>query len=272
MTGNDIEKSRTPLNTVQRARDILTKGSRGLTTSGRVGGQWIRDSIAAAPAPPLPSTGPWKCTLAGILAHRPNSPLLKLRPLTLLDRFGAVHLDTVQVGFDGEQHDWTRVTAVRMRNAFELLTTDALEQEVDRIRSLFPPLPGRKKTLTFVAENLATVLLAALDQGDDALDRAIVGEVRYRGRLPGTRTVRPGLFASALLSLRPDIGEALLAEAAQRGIPITAAEDSTRRRADAAAEREERINALRQRTDAIITRLHAEEPEPEDAVQDESPA
>jgi len=187
------------------------------------GANWVRESIDAAPPPTVPWTNPWKCTLAGILVRRPGSPLLTVHPLTLLDRVGALHLDGAQVGFDGEQCDWSKVTGVRTRNAFELLTTDALEQEVDRIRPLLPPVPGRKRLLMYLAEHLTIVLMAALDQGREALSREIVAEIRYRGTLPGSRhVVRPGLFAAALLSMRPDINDALIGEASRHEIAVSA--------------------------------------------------
>jgi hypothetical protein len=184
------------------------------------GGRWMRRSIDAAPAPTLPWTNPWQCTLAGILVRRPGSPLLTIGPLPLLDRFGALHLDGRHVGFDGDRVDWDKVTSIRTRNARELLTTDSLKREVDRIRPLAPPVPGRRRLLTYLARHLAMVLFAALDQGEDALSREIVAEIRAKGAVPGTRHVaRPALFAAALLSLRPDINDALVAEALRRGIP-----------------------------------------------------
>ena len=233
------------------------KGDRGTAADalGR-GGRWMRESIAAAPAPTVPWTNPWKCTLAGILVRRPGSPLLTIHPLTLLDRFGALHLDGEQVGFDGEPHDWSKVGGVRMHTAFDLLTTRALGQEVDRIRPLLPPVPGRKRVLMFLAQNLSTVLLAALDQGDDALGREIVGELLYRGRMPGgRRAARPGLFAAALLSLRPDINDALFGEARRHGVTVTPAD---RVRRPPGRGREKRIALLRSRTDAIIERINGE--------------
>ncbi|WP_212517605.1 hypothetical protein [Actinospica acidithermotolerans] len=185
------------------------------------GGRWMRESIDAVPATTLPWTNPWKCTLAGILIRRPASPLLDAGPLGILDRFGALHLDGTQVGFDGEPHEWDRVTGVRTCSAIELLTNDALEREVDRIRHLLPPVPGRKKLMMYVAEHLTLVLYTALDQSEAALHREIVAEVRYRGPVPGARRVaRPGLFAAALLSLRPDANEALIGEATRREIPV----------------------------------------------------
>lgn len=188
-----------------------------------LGGRWIRESIDSAEPPTVPWTNPWKCTLAGILLRRPGSPLLEIGPLILLDRLGALHLDGAQVGFDGEQHDWSKVTAVRQRNAYELLTNDALEQEVDRIRHLLPPVPGRKKLMMYLAEHLTMVLFAALDQGQDALSREIVAEIRYRGKVPGVKhAARPGLFAATLLSLRPDINDALIGEAVRREIDVRA--------------------------------------------------
>ena len=235
-------------------------GGRGLAVSGRVSGRWVRDAVAAAPAPALPWAGPWKCTLAGILVRRPGSPLLTIRPLTALDRFGALHLDTEQVGFDGEPLDWSKVSQVRLREAFELLTTDALEREVDRIRKLLPPVPGRRKALTYLAENLATVLLAALDQGEDALGRAVAGEVHHRALLPGRHVARPGLFAAALLSLRPDFGDALTEEAARHGVSVTHAETAGR---PLPAARDARVAVLRRRTEALVAHLARDEA-PED--------
>jgi len=197
--------------------------------------------------------------------HRPGSPLLTIRPLTALDRFGALHLDTEQVGFDGEPVDWARVSELRLREAFALLTTDALEREVDRIRGLFPPVPGRRKALTYLAENLATVLLAALDQGEDALGRSVVGELHHRGRLPGKRVESPGLFAAALLSLRPDIGAALTDEAARHGVRVTRAESVGR---PLPADRDARVAVLRRRTESLVARLARNE-EPHDNVSDD---
>lgn len=183
----------------------------------------MRDCIDAAPPPTLPWANPWKCTLAGILIRRPDSPLLDAGPLTALDRFGAVHLDGNDVGFDGHHHEWSNVTGVQTRSAIELLTNDALEREVDRLRYLLPPIPGRKRLLMYVAEHLTLVLFTALDQSEDALSRQIVSEIAYRGAVPGIRRhARPGLFAAALLSLRPDINAALIGEAERRGLPVRA--------------------------------------------------
>jgi hypothetical protein len=180
------------------------------------GGRWMRESIDAATPPTLPWANPWKVTLAGILIRRPNSPLLEIGPLPILDRFGALHLDGAHVGFDGHAHEWPKVTAVRTRSAIELLTNDAVEREVDRIRPLLPPVPGRKKLMMYIAEHLTLVLFTALDQSEEALHREIVSEIQFRGAVPGVRrTARPGLFAAAFLSLRPDINDALIGEAAR---------------------------------------------------------
>jgi hypothetical protein len=246
------------LGRAREAQDALArKGGKGLAASGRVSGRWVREAVSAAPPPLVPWSGPWKVTLAGILVRRPGSPLLTIRPLTALDRFGALHLDTEEVGFDGEPQEWSKVTELRLRDAFELLTTDALEREVSGIRRMFPPIPGRRRALTYLAENLATVLLAALDQGEDALGRAVVGELHHRGRLAGKHVERPGLFAAALLSLRPDFGEALLAEAARHDVPVTRAETVGR---PLPADRDARVAVLRRRTEALVARLAEDAP------------
>lgn len=252
------------LGRARKAQDALArKSGRGLAASGRASGRWVREAVAGAPAPLVPWSGPWKCTLAGILVRRPGSPLLTIRPLTALDRFGALHLDTEEVGFDGAPKEWPKVSELRLRDAFELLTTDALEREVSGIRGMFPPIPGRRRALTYLAENLATVLLAALDQGGDALGRAVVGELHHRGRLAAKHVERPGLFAAALLSLRPDFGEALLAEAERHDVPITRAATVNR---PLPADRDARVAVLRRRTEALVARLAEDAPEAEPAA------
>jgi hypothetical protein len=74
----------------------------------------------------------------------------------------------------------------------------------------------------YLAEHLTLVLFTALDQSEEVLHREIVAELQYRGPLPGIKRVaQPGLFAAALLSLRPDINQALIGEAERRGLTVS---------------------------------------------------
>ncbi len=78
-----------------------------------------------------------------LIGRHPRTPAVVQKLLGLLDGIGAVHLGPTEVGFDGEEIAWDKVVEIRTRNAFEVLTTTALEQEVDRVREFLPPVPGR---------------------------------------------------------------------------------------------------------------------------------
>ncbi|MFJ9770273.1 hypothetical protein ACIRVF_03410 [Kitasatospora sp. NPDC101157] len=159
-----------------------------------------------------------------------------------------MHLGPSKVGFDGEEVEWDKVVEIRTRNAFEVLTTSALEQDVDRIREFLPPVPGRKWAVTKAGEALATVVLAALERGsvDQRLDELTVpAQIVHRGLLGRPRTLDAGCFAAATLVVAGQAGESLIATARQRGIPVRPAETA------AQDDRAEHVAVLRERTDAV---------------------
>ncbi|MEZ0064650.1 hypothetical protein ABIA32_000638 [Streptacidiphilus sp. MAP12-20] len=165
--------------------------------------------------------------------------------------------------------EWSKIVEIRTRNAFELMTTQALENEVDRIRTLLPPVPGRKWLVTQAAEAMATVVLAALEQGSTPgrLDELTVpAEIVHRGLLGRQRVLRGGLFAAATLVIVEPVADSLAATAALHGVPV--------RPAAAPAESDERarLEALRERTDAVARHLdQLRPPEEQREMQPEIP-
>ncbi|MFJ8627070.1 hypothetical protein ACIRD3_30115 [Kitasatospora sp. NPDC093550] len=243
----------------EAGRQAVRRGSRGAAAGGR----WALTALASVEPPSVPATEPWKLSLGTLIGRHPRTPAVVHKLLGLLDGLGAVHLGPSQVGFDGEEIDWDKVVEIRTRSAFEVLTTTALEHEVDRIREFLPPVPGRKWVVTKAGEALATVVLAALERGSDdqRLDELTVpARIVYRGLLGRQKTLDAAAFAAAALVVTPRAGESLIATARSRGIPVLPAEplaDAT----DAA-----RVATLRERTDSVarlLDRIERSDPEAE---------
>jgi hypothetical protein len=205
----------------QAGRQALVRGTRNAAR-----GQWAYTALTSVAPPPVPVNEPWRLSIGVLLGRHPKTPALAHKALGLLDRFGAVHLGPAAVGFDGEEIGWEKVTEIRTRNAFEVMTTQALEQEVDRLRELLPPVPGRKWVVTKAAEAVATVVLAALERGsvDQRLDELPVPvEIVYKGMLGRQKIQVGGLFAAAVLTVVDRAAWSLEATAQQFGIPVTSA-------------------------------------------------
>ncbi|MGW2250694.1 hypothetical protein ACWCXH_10890 [Kitasatospora sp. NPDC001660] len=216
------------------------------------GGRWALAALTSVAPPPVPVTEPWKLSVGTLLGRHPRTPAAVHKLLGLLDGLGAVHLGPVKAGFDGEEIEWDKVVEVRTRNAFEVLTTTALEQEVDKVREFLPPVPGRKWAVTKVGEALATVVLAALERGsvEQRLDElAVPARIVYRGLLGRQRTLDAGCFAVATLVVSGQVTESLIATARRRGIPVRPAEEAVKP-AQAA-----HVAVLRDRTDAVARLL-----------------
>lgn len=240
---------------------------------GAARGEWAHTALTSVPPPAVPVAEPWVLSVGALLGRHPRTPQLVHRALGLLDGFGAVHLGQESVGFDGEEIPWEKLVEIRTRNAFEVMTTQALEQEVDRIRQLLPPVPGRKWLVTRAAEALATVVLAALEHGsfDRPLDRIEVPvEIAYKGLLGRQRVLTGGLFAVAGLVVVGQAAESLVATARQHGLPVVPG----RPLADSDADRADRVAMLRDRTDAMaeyLARLQREADAAEPAQAPKAP-
>ncbi|GAA2269329.1 MULTISPECIES: hypothetical protein [Kitasatospora] len=241
-------------------KQAVLRGGRTVAGGTVAGGQWVHGALTSLAPPQVPATEPWKLSLGALVGRHPRTPAVVHKLLGLLDGFGAVHLGPERVGFDGEEIEWGKVVEIRTRSAFEVMTTSALEHEVDRIREFLPPVPGRKWVVTRAAEAVATVVLAALEQGavEQRLDALTVpSEIVHRGLLGRTRTLDGGLFATAGLVLVGQAGESLIATAGQHGIPVRPAERPDDRIAH--------VETLRERTDTVarlLRRLQEESPEP----------
>lgn len=220
-------------------------------------GDWVHGTLDALPAPAAPAAVAWEFSLGALVCRHPKVPAITARPLRLLDGLGAVRFGPETVGFDGEDIPWEKVIRLTLHDAFASMTTAALDTEVDRIRDVLPPLPGRKWAVTKVVEGLLTVVLASLEQADDRrLDSAEVAcEITYRGLLGREKTLRASLFATALLARQTAVADSLVATARAHGVEVIAAvpEGGT---GDAAAA--ERIRVLRARTDGVSAKLRAQ--------------
>ncbi len=246
----------------QVGRQAVLRGTRTAAS-----GQWAYTALTRIAPPPTPATEPWRLSIGVLRGRHPKTPALAHKALGLLDRFGAVQLGPTAVGFDGEEILWEKVVEIRTRNAFEVMTTQALEQEVDRLRELLPPVPGRKWVVTKAAEAIATVVLAALERGsvDQRLDEfAVPVEIVHKGLLGRQRVQVGGLFAAATLAVVEQASWSLTATAQQHGVPVTAAQPLAVAKPDGATH----VKALRERTDAmaaLLARLQSapDTPEPE---------
>ncbi|WTW93557.1 hypothetical protein OG216_09295 [Streptomycetaceae bacterium NBC_01309] len=221
-------------------------------------GDWARSALGEITVPDAPATAVWEHSLGVLICRHPRIPAATARLLRPLDGLGAVRFGPEEVGFDGEDIAWGKVTGLRMREAFAVMTTDGLDGEVDRIREVLPPLPGRKWVVGKAVEAAATVMLASLEQAaEQRLDAVEVPyEITYKGMFGREKTLTASLFATALLAHQPGVAESLVATARARGVAVTPAPALTQ---DAAA----RAVGLRARTDAMAERLRAAREEAE---------
>ncbi|MFE9429126.1 hypothetical protein ACFYNO_39975 [Kitasatospora sp. NPDC006697] len=252
-TGTEAAERRSLLDHAARAasagRQAVVRGTRNAAR-----GEWALTALTTVKPPAVPAAEPWRMSIGVLLGRHPKTPALAHKALGLLDRFGAVQVGPAGVGFDGEEIPWEKVVEIRTRNAFEVLTIQALEQEVDRLRQLFPPVPGRKWVVTKAAEAIATLVLAALERGsvDQRLDELVVPvEVVHKGLLGRQRVQLGGLFAAATLAVVDPAARSIVESARQRGVPVTAAKPLAVTTPDHAL----RVEILRERTDAMAARL-----------------
>jgi hypothetical protein len=257
----------------QAGREAVLRGSRNAAR-----GQWAYTALTSVAPPAIPVTEPWRLSLGVLLGRHPRTPQLARRALGLLDRFGGVHLGPAAMGFDGEEIAWEKIVEIRTRNAFEVMTTQALDQEVDRLRDLLPPVPGRKWVVTKAAEAIATVVLAALERGsvDQRLDEfAVPVEIVHRGLFGQQKVQVGGLFAVATLAVLEEAAQSVVATAGQHGVPVRPATPLAVTKPDRAA----RVSDLRRRTDAMAERLarlqqdtHEPQAEGPESARDSDPA
>jgi hypothetical protein len=212
------------------------------------------------PSPDATSTEPWEVSIAELVRKTGKVPKLATKALGLFDRFGAVRITPDEIGFDGEEVPWDKVVELRTHGVANLLTGQALEREVDRIRGYLPPVPGRKWVVDKVVNlSLDLTMAVAGDQLRQAADVAeginadeagpnpdpdaqnVVAEIVYKGMMRRTKELSCGLFAASVMIANRDVSRALRQGAAMRGIPVVASDE------EHFDEAHERGQALRER-------------------------
>ncbi|BAJ29903.1 MULTISPECIES: hypothetical protein [Kitasatospora] len=225
----------------------------------KAGSDWARRALETHPKPEVPLTAEWEVSLAGLVGRLPHVPGPAVRLLHMLDGLGQVAVGPDEVGFDGESAPWGKVLEIRCHSTLDLLPDVVVDREVDRIREFLPPVPGRKWLVTRAAEALLTVAMAATAAAERQ-ERSLPCEIVAKNLIGRPKNLAGGLFAASALTLIPEAGEAILATARARGIPITVVEDPM---TGLHAERAVRLRATTDRLTDALRRLRASEPEPE---------
>jgi hypothetical protein len=195
------------------------------------------------PLPAAPATEPWSISVAALVGYSHDVPGPARKALGLLNRFGSIRLSPLSVGFDGEDVSWAEVIEVRTASLFDLVTTTAIEHEVERLRKLLPPVPGRKWVVGRVLATIQTLIHRAVrrDEGGE-MPRGIAAELVYRGRFGRQNSLSPGLAATLVLGALPAVNDSLLATAESQGVPVRPS-TGTRTHLDAAT-RQRKVTAL----------------------------
>ncbi|MFL6112877.1 MAG: hypothetical protein ACJ786_16210 [Catenulispora sp.] len=177
-------------------------------------GDWKTLSI---PMPSVPADAPWQLSLAGYLRQRTELPSLALKPLGLLDRYGEITVGPDAMAFDGEDVAWDKVIRLVVRDVVDVVSQAAMAHEAEKIRSMLPPVPGRKwvvdRAMALLGDIAGPRLMRA--HGGD-----VVSEVVYRGAFGREKTLQAGVFAALIMAKWPDVQRSLVATARVHGIEV----------------------------------------------------
>lgn len=182
----------------------------------------LAEQLAALPRPAAPATEPWAISVATLVGGGGSVPPLAMKALGLLDRFGRVGVGPDQVAIDGDDLPWTAVTTVRTAPVAARLSEDVVRRELDRVKRLLPPMPGRGWVLRQVGSVLGGLIGRALPAGATA-GGTVVSALETTGRLGRHRTVEVGLAGSLVLMALPEVDRSIRATAEQHGIPVLGA-------------------------------------------------
>jgi hypothetical protein len=234
----------------------LNAGAQRVSRTGRQAyeqagdAQWARDLLGKLPRPAAPVAEPWSLSIGSLVGQHPQVPAAVPRLLNPLRRVGELAISPGEVGFDGERVPWGRVTQIRTRTALAMFLDAAVEQEIERIRAVLPPVPGRKWAAAKVADLLGTLLLAAAGQFEGP-DLQIPCEIGYKSAMRRDRQMTTGLIGAAIMAGVPEVGMSIEATARARGIPILPAA-----RGDLSA-RTDKAERLREVSASLASRLRA---------------
>lgn len=184
-------------------------------------GKMFDSLLAGLQMPSAPPAEAWSISVADVVQRSEGVPSGVSRGLRPLNRFGSVRLSPSKVGFDDTDVAWADVTGVRTSSILDLMTMVALEREVERLRRLLPPLPGRKWIIGRVLRVVQTLVSRATLQAGVSGGQQVVSGIRYRGATDRETELNPGLVVASLLACLPQVNASLLATADQGSIPIT---------------------------------------------------
>lgn len=158
-------------------------------TSRRGPAAAIRAMLDALPMPSAPITEPWALTISTLLGRWDRIPPPAMRALSVLDRAGSIRVSPLGLGFDQENIEWSRITALTLLPVSQSLSKAALHHEVARLIRLLPPIPGRRRLADRIGARLSDLATVAFDRG--AQERLAVSEVAYRGPFGRTASSLP---------------------------------------------------------------------------------
>jgi hypothetical protein len=196
--------------------------------------------MASIPRPAAPIAEAWQLSISGLIRQLPLVPSIAARLLRRLDRYGQVILTPDRVGFDDKSIPWNKIIELRLHPIAGVPPTVVVDREVDRIRELLPPVPGRKHAVAAAAEALLTLFLAGTQTAvqTERQPRNLPCEIVYRTRLGRRASLPAGIFAVGVLAAIPEVADSMTATAQARKIPIQAIADP---RGDRRAERAEQL-------------------------------
>jgi hypothetical protein len=184
--------------------------------------------IAAKEGPEVPLHGAWSVGLGEIVSGHPGLPgNLRLVARTL-NRFGYLQISPDGIDVDGEAVLWEKIDEITFAPAVEVLTAGAVQVEVERLTARLPPLPGRKWLVRQVVEVFLALCRAGHDAvkegnatGADDTDIGIPVTIVHRGSLRRRKELPPGVFVALAAASIPNVSQAIIAVARERGVKVT---------------------------------------------------
>ncbi|RBY74801.1 hypothetical protein DQ239_18585 [Blastococcus sp. TF02-09] len=202
--------------------------------------------------PDAPAASEWELSIGSLVAGAGRVNPVARQALDLLDRFGRVAVGPAFVGLDNEDIPWTAVTGLRAATVAQVLTESALDREMDRLRVVLPPVPGRRWVLGRVGDVVGSLLDWVLsDEG--RLGAEIVTAVDHKKRLGRATTSTVGFFGVLLLTALPDVNRSIWSTAAARGATVPPARAPSSDAAPLRAEAGDRRAALERRLTGLFT-------------------
>jgi hypothetical protein len=190
-------------------------------------------------------------SIASLVGNHPKVPSIAARLLHRLDQFGRVMIGPGRVGFDDKSVRWNKVIEIRTYATTDLVPSVVVDREIDRIREMFPPIPGRKWMVTKVANGLVVLTIAVVGRPPSQVDSlpTLPCEILYKNMLGRRATLSAGLFAAIILATIPEASDSLITTARTRSIPVRTMTDA------AGATRTVRAERARQRMARFGVRL-----------------